>query len=498
MADTKPMYFTPLTQHTSADVCVVGAGIAGLSVAYFVARAGRSVIVVDHGAPGWGETARTTAHLSVALDDRYYELERYFGRDGIRLAAQSHVIAVDVIETVTREEEIDCDFARVDGYLFVPPGSPISELERERDAAHRAGLNGVELVGRAPLDFDTGPCLRFPRQGQFHPLKYVAGLVRAITAYGGRIFTRTSINHVKGGSPGVVRSHTGFEIRANAIVIATNTPIHNNLQIHTKQGPYRTYVIAAEIKKGSVPRALYWDTPDPYHYVRLYEDGGRSMIIVGGEDHKTGEEDDGAERFENLEQWARERFPLQEVKFKWSGQVMESVDGMAYIGRDRLDQPNVYIATGDSGQGMTHGTIAGMLIRDQILGFRNDWSRIYDPSRFPLTTDYLEENADIGWHFLEWFTGADVGTADAIDTEEGAVVRRGLSKIAVYRDKNGVIHEHSAVCPHLGCIVSWNSTESIWNCPCHGSRFDARGAVLNGPARSDLIPTGSARKKRQA
>jgi glycine/D-amino acid oxidase-like deaminating enzyme/nitrite reductase/ring-hydroxylating ferredoxin subunit len=446
-------------------------------------------MVLDHGPVGRGETARTTAHLSNALDDRYYELERYFGTNGARSAAHSHSVAIDYIEAVTSRESIDCGFTRLDGYLFLPPSESISELERELDAAHRAGLREVAIVPRAPLSsFDTGPCLRFPRQGQFHPLKYVAGLAGGVVRAGGRICTRTHVTSLGGGSQARVHTAAGPVVTAGAVVVATNSPVHDNLQIHFKQSPYRTYVIAATVPSGSVPEILLWDTPDPYHYVRLDRSSDQDILIVGGEDHRTGEEDDGQERFANLEEWAKARFPISEVQYQWSGQVMEPSDGMAHIGRDRLGLSNVFFVTGDSGHGMTHGTIAGMLITDLILGRQNPWTQIYDPSRFPVqSSDFYQENADVLWHYFEWLTSGDVGDDTAIQSGEGAVIRRGLAKIAAYRDENGQLHEFSAICPHLGCIVAWNSTEQIWGCPCHGSRFDRFGRVLNGPARVDLI-----------
>ena len=259
--------------------------------------------------------------------------------------------------------------------------------------------------------------------------------------------------------------------------------------MHVKQGPYRTYAIGMTIEAGSVPRALYWDTPHPYHYARLHLlENGRELLIVGGEDHRSGEEDDGEARFSALEEWTRDRFPDGDVAWRWSGQVMEPVDGLGLIGRDCFDQPNVFIATGDSGQGMTHGAIAGLLLGDLIAGRDNPWTGLYDPSRFPVqSTDFYQENLDILWHFVEWFTSGDVDDADAVEPGEGAVIRRGLEKVAVYRDEEGGLHERSAYCPHLGCVVAWNSTEKMWHCPCHGSRFLCDGRLVGGPARHDLF-----------
>ena len=485
-----------LTENTHSDVCIVGAGIAGMTTAYLLAREGRSVIVLDDGRIGGGMTERTTAHLSNAIDDRYFEIARLHGEKGVRLTAQSHTAAIDRIEAIVAEEGIDCDFERLDGYLFVQPGDSKDVLERELKAAHRAGLTDVEQVERAPIDsFDTGLCLRFPRQAQFHPLKYLTGLSRAIERDGGRIFTGTHASNMEGGAQARVETSNGYTVTADAIVIATNTPVNDIVTIHTKQAPYTTYVIGARIPSGSVIRALYWDTGDPYHYVRVQgassrKDDPYDVLIVGGEDHKSGQADDGDQRHSKLEAWARERFPMIErIEYRWSGQVMESVDGIAFIGRNPGDPGNVYIATGDSGMGMTHGTIAGILITDLIMGRECSWVPLYDPSRKTLraSLEYARENINVAVQYVEdYLTGGDVDSPEEIARCEGAIIRRGMTKLAVYRDEQGTLHQRSAMCPHLGCIVSWNSLEKTWDCPCHGSSYDRYGRVINGPANSDL------------
>lgn len=490
--------FGPLQANEHADVCVIGAGIAGLSVAYFLAKTGKSVIVLDDGPIASGETERTTAHLSTALDDRYVGLERVHGERGARLAAESHAVAIDTIERIVTEERIDCDFARLDGYLFNDPDGAPDLLERELEAAHRAGLEDVELVERAPLiSYHTGQALLFPRQGQLHPLKYLAGLALAIVRRGGRIFVDTHATGVHGGASPRVTTRDGKRIACRAIVVATNTPINDRIAIHTRQTAYRTYVVGLTVPVGTVPKVLYWDTADPYHYVRLQPalpngpKPSRDLLIVGGEDHRTGQANDAELRFGRLEQWTRARFPMAaDVRFRWSGQVMEPTDGLAFIGHSPVDEPNVYIATGDSGHGMTHGTIAGLLLTDLIEGRANRWESLYDPSRHRRgdVEEFVRDNANIAAQYVDWITGGDVNRETLIPPESGAIVRHGLVKVAVYRDEAGKFHECSATCPHLGGIVAWNEAEKTWDCPVHGSRFDCLGRVLNGPANADLQP----------
>jgi glycine/D-amino acid oxidase-like deaminating enzyme/nitrite reductase/ring-hydroxylating ferredoxin subunit len=495
-------YTIPLTENLTTDICIIGAGIAGVTAAYLLAREGRDVVLIDDGPVGGGMTGRTTAHLVNALDDRYYELEKMLGQEFSRLSAESHTAAIDRIEKIVGDENLDCDFARVDGYLFLPPGGSVTDLKHELDAAHRAGLRKVERIDHIPVGkFTTDGVLRFPRQAQFHPLKYLNGLARAIIDRGGRIFTGTRVVRVEDGDHVRIETSKGHFIRAEAAIVATNCPINDRLVIHSKQAPYATYVVTVRVTR-EVEQVLLWDTaetaeqekqtvgPLPYHYLRFARDNEGDVLIVGAEDHKTGQANDFEARLAKLERWTRDHFPsVGEITDHWSGQVMEPVDGTAYIGRNPGDK-NVFVVTGDSGNGMTHGTIAGILITDLICGRENPWTKLYDPSRkTPQPTavaDYVAENANVVAQLRDYVTPGDEPDAEKIQSGEGAILREGAKKIAAYRDEQGTLHKFSAVCPHLKCIVRWDGYEKTWDCPCHGSRFDALGRVLNGPAISDL------------
>lgn len=501
-ATETPAAIPPLTRDETVDVCVIGAGIAGLSAAYRLVQAGRSVIVLDQLGIGRGMTARTTAHLVNALDDRYCDLEKVHGEEGSRLAAESHTMAIDEIERTVQAERIDCAFERVDGFLFAPPGDSSDLLMRELASIQRAGLRSVEHLMRFPIaEFDTGPCLRFPRQAQFHPLLYTNGLAKAILARRGRIHLARVIE-LEGGADPHVETEGGFRVNARSVVVCTNAPIGVAAGIHAKQAPYMTYVIGARVPQGSLPAVLLWDTaqepgmdhesgPVPYHYVRLERGRTHDVLVVGGEDHRTGQAQDGAQRFVHLEEWARVRFPMiDEVEYRWSGQVVETADGLAYIGPAGGDDSNVYIATGDSGNGLTHGTIAGMLISDLIQGRENPWSEVYDPARKRLRSlgVVAKRTLNAMSQLKDYVTGGDVASEEEIPRGVGGIVRDGTSKLAIYVDPDGVRHRLSAVCPHMKCIVSWNQTERTWDCPCHGSRFDCEGRMIMGPATADLKP----------
>lgn len=474
-----------LGESIEIDVCIIGGGISGLTTAYLLTKAGKKVIVIDNGAIGGGETARTTAHLSNALDDRIYRVEAWHGAEKMKLAVEAHTRSIDEIERIVREEQIDCDFERVDGYLFDDEGGE-DDLEKEFETARK--IMRIERIERAPIkDFDTGACLKFPFQGQFHILKYLSGLAKAIEAGGGLLFSNTRAVEWKGEGAPEVKTESGRTIRAKSIVLATNYPIMSKM--FAELPSYRTYAIGVRVPKDSVEKALFWDTLDPYHYARIQPENDYDVLIVGGEDHRTGQENDGEERFEKLWQWTRKRFSrAEEVLYKWSGQFAETHDGLAFIGRYSPGEPDVYLITGDSGQGMTHGTIGGMLVSDLILGRENAWTEVFEPSRI-LTQSIKEAVPEIissTAPYVDWITGGDVSSVDEIKNGEGAIIRKGVSKIAAYRDENGKLYQRSAVCTHLGCIVRFNSTEKTWDCPCHGSRFSIEGNPINTPAISPL------------
>ena len=486
--ESPPLEREPLPGDASCAVCVVGAGIAGLSIAYELARGGQAVVVVDDGCVGGGATLRTTAHLASGLDDRFHRLAQLHGEDGAALAASSHAAAIDRIERICAEERIDCDFARVPGYLVLGDGCR-DELDEEFEAARRAGLTVALHDHFAPCRHDFGRALEFSNQAQFHPGKYMTGLLAAAERRGVRVYGGTHALEVHGGGDARVETRRGT-IRCSAVVVATNAPVNDRLVLHTKQAPYRTYVVAGHIPTESIDAMLIWDTLDPYHYIRTQPGDGHDWLIVGGEDHKVGQDDEADARFESLLAWAKARFPvLTGPILRWSGQVLEPHDAMAFIGRNPLDHDNVYVATGDSGNGMTHGAIAGMLVKDLVLGHANPWVDLYDPARKSLRSakDFLRENLNFAAQYRDFVTPGDVDDVAAIAAGDGAIVRRGLRKLAVYRDASGGLHAHSAVCPHLGCAVRWNEVERTFDCPCHGSRFAAQdGHVINGPANSGL------------
>lgn len=479
-----------------AEVCVIGGGIAGLTTAYFLLKEGKRVVLLEADELGAGETASTTAHF-FPPDNRYFHIEKAFGADGAKVVADSFRRATDAVEAIVAAEGIDCDFRRLDGYLYATTEHGRHDLFRESAAARRAGVAASDEAGVPGLPFDTGPCVRFANLAQFHPLRYLAGLAQAVVRHGGRIHTQSRALDVAARRHLEIVTTAKGEVRADAVVVATNTPFVDRVVLHTKQNGYRTYVIALRVPRDSVPTLLLWDDGDPYHYVRIARPeaaADHDLLVVGGEDHKVGQNEQPEPLYDRLEAWTRERFPMaREVEFRWSGQVMEPVDGIAYLGRNPLDDGNVYVITGDSGNGMTHCTAGAMLVTDLICGRDNPWAWLYEPARKPVhgLGEYVREQANTLAQYGDWLTRGEAASFDAVGRGAGAIVRDGAHLLAVSRDEQGALHVLSAACTHLGCVVSWNPAERSWDCPCHGSRFDADGKVLHGPATKPLEPPGA-------
>lgn len=492
--------------HLRADTLIVGWGIAGLSAAYELAQAGQKIIVVDRGPICGGMTSRTTAHLAPVCDDTLSSLIDLRGADMARLFQQSQEAAVDRIEAIMGLHDIRCDFRRLDGFLFpavdMDRDEAKKQLDTEFEAAGKVGAS-VERARGVPLHgFKTAPALRYPYQATFHPLKYLQAVAAVILDRGGVILADSPVVKIDELKDSVrVTTESGATITAGHAIFATNSPINNRVEIHSKMAPYRTYAMAFTLPRDALPDALYWDLADPYHYVRLNPGPGAvDYLIAGGEDHKSGEANDGDKRFADIEKWIRKLVPaLGNEVHRWSGQVMTTIDHCGFIGRNP-GSDRVLIATGDSGQGMTHGALAGMLLKDLIVGSSSPWREVYEPSRKPAKSivNYVSENVTALKNFAEYLLPAELDSVDELEPGQGGILRDGLSRLAVCRDQEGTLHVRSAVCTHLGCHVNWNATEQCWDCPCHGSQFAPDGSVLNGPALSPLPQADVPRARRRA
>jgi glycine/D-amino acid oxidase-like deaminating enzyme/nitrite reductase/ring-hydroxylating ferredoxin subunit len=472
-----------LTKDLTVDVAVVGGGVTGLTAGLLLQRAGKSVAILERYGVAGGVSGRTTAHLTEALDTRYHTLNSDFGEGGARLAALGTRQAIDRIAAFVREEKIECDHGVAPGYLFSETEDDVPLLEKERDAAVAAGLY-VELTRGAPLPFKVAAALRFPNQAQIQPTAYLKGMARSFQQAGGKIFEGTSVTTIEDGESCHLVTNHGT-VHARSVIVAAHAPL-TRVALQTKVAHYNTYVIAFP---ASLPRALFWDTEDPYHYIRTARIEGTDYVILGGEDHKTGQETKTEDRYESLLRYARSRFGVTAATHTWSSQVLEPVDGLPYIGKSP-GQENVYVATGYSGNGITFGTLAGIMLDQAVRGQDHPLTALLAPSRFkPLASarEYVTENIDYPLHFVgDRLKPADASSVDEVGRGEGKLVRHGAEKLAVYRDEDGKIHALSPVCTHLGGHVHWNSAEKSWDCPCHGARFGIDGSVLHGPALTPL------------
>jgi glycine/D-amino acid oxidase-like deaminating enzyme/nitrite reductase/ring-hydroxylating ferredoxin subunit len=484
----------PLTEDLSCDVVIVGAGIAGLSVAYELSQIGKKVVVLDRGRIAGGVTSRTTAHLAPVCDDGVAELAKIRGEEMAAKFQASQAAAVDRVEAIVSKHQIACDFRRLDAFLFPAPGMAFKDAREKQDEEYKAlraaKVEVQKAKGIALADFEDAPVLRYANQATFHPLKYIEALIREIEAQGGRLFANTPVTEVEERAGDVrVKAKGGMTVSAGHAVVATNCPVNDRVALHSKMAPYRTYAMAFTLPRGALPDALYWDMADPYHYIRLQPGpGSADYLIVGGMDHKCGEANDGAIRFEALAAWIGEHVPkIGKEVARWSGQVMDTIDYCGFIGFNPGNK-RVLVATGDSGQGMTHGALAGILLKNLVIYGAGEWSDVYEPSRTPAsaTLNFVRENVTAIKNFAEHLMPGELDSADELTPGEGGIVRQGMKKLAVSRDADGHLHVCSAVCTHLGCHVHWNSTEQCWDCPCHGSQFDRDGAVLAGPAIAPL------------
>lgn len=477
--------FPPLMADAEVDVVVVGGGITGLTAAMLLAAAGKRVSVVEARRIGCGVSHRSTTHLTEAVDTRYQQIESAFGKEGAKLVARSSRAAIEKIAELARTLSLPCDLVRRPGFLYTEHDKDVSMLQKEHEAARRAGIP-VELLGEAPLPFATKCALKFPDQAQMHIVRYLGGLATAAQAKGAQIYEDSRVMTIEDGEPCIVHLEHGPSIRAKHVFVATHAPL-NRVFLQTKIAAYRSYVLAFPETKLS--DGLFWDTEDPYHYFSSFTVDGVPYLIVGGEDHKTGSETKTDERLDSLLAWTKQHMAVSAPSHRWSAQVEVPVDGLPFIGRNSMSD-NVFVATGFSGNGTTFGTIAAMIVADLVSGRENPWADLYAATRVkPLSSaaTYVGENVDFPMHLVsDRLHPPDVKSADEIRPGDGKTLRLGGERLAVYRDPKGSLHAVSSVCTHLGCLVKFNNAEKTWDCPCHGSRFGVDGAVLDGPATRPL------------
>ena len=485
--DTTPSTnYHALEGEVSADVVIVGGGITGITAAYLLAKAGKSVVLVEKDRLAMAETGHTTAHIVESTDADYGDLIKDHGEDGARLNTEAIRASMNLIRALVDELKIDCGFKAVEGYLYTEEEKDREYLQREQENLRRAGVE-TEWTDSVPLPFPTIGGLHYRNQYTFHIREYLLVVASAAVKHGAIVYENSLVNDVQ---PGIVKTANG-QVRAKHVLLATHVPINDRGVIWAKMHETRTYVVAAPIEPGRVPDALFWDTMFPYHYTRLLETDDGLYLIVGGEDRDLGKEDNDESRYEALEEYCRTRFGVTSFSHRWSGQINEPADVLPFIGKSSHGE-NVWMATGYSGTGMTFGTLAAMMLSDFALERENPYAKLYDPGRTKVVSvleNIVTKGKVIPKRLFEKITDRDVEThsLDDVPEGEGKIVSLDGKKCAAARI-DGELRMLDPTCTHMGCTVAWNSAEKSWDCPCHGSRFDTRGAILNGPATTPLPP----------
>ena len=486
--------FPALDGDRSADVVVIGAGLTGLTAGLLLRRAGLSVIVLERQRVSRAATAHTSAHLTAVPDAPLRTLVARFGESGAQEVVRACREALDTVETLCNELSADAGFVRVPAFRWSERAGDRDELRDEALAAARLGLHAT-LVDSTPLPFEVAAAIRFEDQALFQPLRYTARLARAFVEEGGSLYEETPVESVEAERDDRARVEAaGHVVHARAVVHATQTPVGRVLSVQTRLAPVTSYVCVARLAS-PVPFGLFWDSDEPYHYLRPLGPGS-DRIVAGGCDHKTGQPRDG-DAFDELEAWLRERFRVHAIERRWSFGLYEPADGLPFVGR--LGHGPEYVAAGYAGVGLSFGTAAATLLRDELTGRPNRLGDVLRPSRVkPLASaaEVAREGADNAWHLVRDRLARPGCDADDIPPGEGRLVQLDGHKAAAWRDVGGELHVLSPRCTHLGCIVHWNAAAATWDCPCHGGRYLPDGRVLYGPPTRDLAhvePEGAAR-----
>ena len=476
--------YPPLEPGAHFDVAVLGAGIAGLTTAHLLERQGARVAVIEADRVAAGVTAYTTAKVSSLHGTIYQTIESKFGADGARAYGDANEAAKEWMGALVNELGIDCDWRRKPAFTYAEDESDRSKVEQEVEAAQRAGLP-ASYTEETDLPWPVEAAVRFENQAEFHPRKYLLPIAERLS----NVFEQTRATAVASGTPNRIETTRG-ELTADHVVVATHFPFLDRAGFFARMHPERSYALGIHVN-GAAPQGMYLSTESPSHTVRSHPTANGELVIAGGESHKVGQADE-AERVQELEAWARARFDVRSIEYRWSTQDNMPVDSLPYVGRLLPFQRNIWVATGFMKWGLTNGTAAGMILSDLIAGRENPWAGLFDATRIkPLASagEFVKENVNVGKHFVgDHLSPPDARSTAEIEPGEGRLVRDGAKKVAAYRHDDGTLHVVSAICTHLGCQVKWNGAERSWDCPCHGSRYHWDGSVLQGPAVKGLEP----------
>jgi glycine/D-amino acid oxidase-like deaminating enzyme/nitrite reductase/ring-hydroxylating ferredoxin subunit len=491
VATTSDGEFSGLDRDLTVDVAVIGAGITGLTAGLTLATEGVDVAVLEAGDLCAGATGYTTAKVTSLHGLIYDELVRRHGLERATGYAAANQAAIDHVARLIAEHSIDCDWMRAPAFTYVASSDRIGEIEAEVTAASAAGLPAT-LTTRTDLPYDVAAAVRVDDQGHFHPRKYCLGLAQVLTAAGGRLFARSRATTIDDTDGGVTIEAAGHRVRAGHAIVATLLPIVDRGAFFARAHPERSYAVAVEIDPPG-PQGMYISADSPTRSIRPTSDP--NVLVVGGEGHGMGDEPDTRRRYRALESWAQDTFTTSRVVARWSTHDYRSVDRIPYVGPLTSGRRRVLTATGFGKWGMTNGTAAGRILADEIAGRSNPWASTFDSTRFspgPSAQRFICANLRVATHYVgDRVRTLRVPGADQLASGQGGIVDLDGTKVAAYRDEQGTLHALSARCPHLGCQVSFNTAETSWDCPCHGSRFALDGTVLSGPATTGLRSIGT-------
>lgn len=488
IATTPDTGYPPLETDLSVDVAILGGGIAGVTTAFLLKKAGQSVALVEADRLVKGVTGHTTAKVTSLHRLIYKHLISRFGRMHAQQYADANQAAIEKIASIVRENNIACDFIRKPAYTFAESEGSILKIRDEVDAARSLGLP-ASLVEAVPLPVDSRAAVRFENQAQFHPRKYLLALAPLIPGEGGYIFEKTRAIEIKDGKPCQVTTDRGRKLTAREVVVATHYPIYDAPGFFfAKMHPSRSYVVGVRLK-GSFPDGVFLAAEEWGHSFRSQPAGDGEIVLIGDGEHRTGEGGDTVLRYRKLEEYARKVYDVQSVEYRWSTQDQVSIDRVPYIGRLSESHEHVFVATGFGKWGMTNGTIAAMIISDLIQGRANPWTPVYNPSRFkPLTSaeELIGQNIAFAQHFFVERLSRRHEDLDQLAPGEGKLISHHNQMVAAYKDEEGKVYLLNPSCAHMKCLVHWNNGERSWDCPCHGSRFNFDGTVIQAPARKGL------------
>ncbi|MBF0372768.1 MAG: FAD-dependent oxidoreductase [Alphaproteobacteria bacterium] len=478
----------PLTSFgLRVDVAVIGGGLVGLTAALLLARAGRSVAVIESRRAGRQVTGGSTAKVTSQHGAVYRQLVEGFGESGARIYAESNQAALDWIAREVAERQLECDFERRAAYVWTEDPARVADLEREAETAFRLGLP-ASFERQAPLPWPVAGAVRFDAQAQFHPVRWTEALAADLVARGGALYEETRVIDVEEGKPCRVVTERGL-LHADDVIVATNLPILDRGGFFGKAFPQRHMALAGPIDEAKAPEGMFIGLDQPTRSIRTAPlDGGGRMLVLVGEAFPTGHGDAAASE-RRLEEFARTRLGLTDIRWRWGNQDYYAADRVPYVGRILPGERRIRVATGFNAWGITTGTVAAMILADDILGRRNPWAPLYDSLRIKPGVGgraMLGKNLHVARTWLEDRISRPATQAADLAAGQGGVVRHGGQTVAAWRDPQGALHLVSHVCTHMGCHLRWNAAELSWDCPCHGSRFDVDGRVVQGPAVRDL------------